>query len=83
MSEQQVQNILYVVGGILAIGGTVLSGLLLWAAKKFFSTAFDLVVEMKLLRKDMAEVKEYGPRIFKLEKDTNEAHAKIRGLEQS
>jgi hypothetical protein len=71
---------LYVMGGVFAIGSTVIGGLLIWGIQKFLTTAFNLVIEMKLLRQEMAEVKSYGARIMKLEKDVSEAHSKIRVL---
>jgi hypothetical protein len=79
----EASKMLYVMGGVFAIGSTVIGGLLIWGIQKFLTTAFNLVIEMKLLRQEMAEVKSYGARIMKLEKDVSEAHSKIRVLKNN
>ncbi len=59
--------------------GAVVMGVLiargLW---KLTPAVIDMIVEMRMLRAGLDEVKKYGPRLDKLELDVDEAHSKLR-----
>jgi len=81
MTEIQVNNILYVLAGILGLGMTVLGSLIVWGVQKGVVALFTTVVELKLLKQELHDIKGYLGRIVQNEKDINEAFHKIRALQ--
>jgi hypothetical protein len=61
--------------GAVVIGIFIARGL--W---KLAPIILNMIVEMRLLRAGLDEVKKYGARIEKLELDVDEAHKRIREI---
>lgn len=63
-------------------GGVVVGVLIVRGIGKLAPLMLELLVEMRSLQKDIAEVKKYGSRLDKVEGDTDIYFAKTRALEK-
>ena len=76
MNQEAIDYLKIIFGpGAVIIGGLILRGI--W---KLIPILFDTIVEMRLLRAGLEEVKSYGLRLNNIEADVDVAHRKIREL---
>jgi hypothetical protein len=72
------EKLLVILGSLLSLGSLVVGTLIAWGIQKSIGALFSTVVEVKLLRAELVDIKMNHSKIPKLEKDLNELHSKIR-----
>lgn len=74
------EKLLVILGSLLSLGSLVVGTLIAWGIQKGIGALFNTVVEVKLLRSELVDIKAASAKIPKLEKDVNEMHSKMREL---
>ncbi len=72
------EKLLVILGSLLSLGSLVVGTLIAWGIQKSIGALFSTVVEVKLLREQIADLKTNIYKIPKLEKDLSELHSKLR-----
>ncbi len=66
---------------VLKIGIVVIGGILLEGIRQGIKAIWNLSVKIEKLEEKIKDIMAYGPRLDKVEEDTDEAHYKIRELQ--
>lgn len=72
------EKLLVIVGSLLSLGSLVVGTLIAWGIQKGIGALFNTVVEVKLLRAELVEIKAHNAEIPQIKKDLDELHSKIR-----
>lgn len=80
MTEEQkltFQNL----SAVISLIGPIASAMILWAIKSVSKNLFDAIVEVKLLRQIVTDLKSEIADLPKMRVDINEAHTRIKFLQ--
>lgn len=81
MTDEQ-KLVMQNLSSIINLIGPIITGLLLWAVKSVSNNLFDAIVEVKLLRQTVTDLKSDIADLPKLRLDLNEAHTRIKFLQE-
>jgi hypothetical protein len=68
--------------GIASVVGAVVSGLLVWGIPKLYKLGFELILEVKLMRTEMRDLRRLKWQYGKLKDDVDAQHGKLRSQDE-
>ncbi len=77
------EKLLVILGSLLSLGSLVVGTLIAWGIQKSIGALFSTVVEVKLLRAELSEIKVNNASIPKIKQDLNELHSRVKDLRGS
>lgn len=75
---QLIKTFIYVLGGVFAVFGTVIGGLIVWAVTSAYSAVFKCILTCERLEGKIQNILQTNELIPKMKLDLDEAHRKLR-----